>query len=69
MPMYRKKALQPMIPWGPDLNMTDVSVSPADKANGSPQDGDMIAHNPKNLTDEWLVSKSFMAENYEEVVE
>tara|TARA_R110000765_G_scaffold122464_4_gene218958 strand:- start:139 stop:414 length:276 start_codon:yes stop_codon:yes gene_type:complete len=61
---YRKKELQPLFPWTPDLPMGLVSISEADKANGSPKKGDMIAYNPKEATDFWLVSEKFFKGNY-----
>ena len=67
MDMYRKKDLQPMIPWEPDQPMILVSISEADKANGSPKPGDMIAVNPNNATDMWLVAKEYFEEHYEPV--
>jgi len=63
---YRKKQLQPMEPWTPEMDMDAVSVSAADKANGSPQAGDMIAVNPTNPEDRWLVAADFFETNYEE---
>ena len=66
---YRKKHLQPMYPYNPFNGIpSGCSVSEADKANGSPQKGDMIAVNPNDPTDTWLVAKQFFLDNYEEVV-
>ena len=64
---YRKKETQLMFHWFPQLNMDDISVSEADRANGSPKLGDMIAINLKNPLDQWLVAEKFFKENYEEV--
>lgn len=69
MAYYRKKQLQELIRWTPDLPMALVSISEADKNNGSPKDGDMIAFNPKDPTDVWLVAEQFAADNYEFVGE
>jgi hypothetical protein len=66
MKLYRKKELQPMIEWEPDMPMELVSISEADRLNGSPKQGDMIAVNPKDATDMWLVSKEYFEANYEE---
>jgi hypothetical protein len=44
-----------------------VSISAADRENGSPKAGDMIARNPKNHADQWLVSAAYFAENFEPV--
>ena len=65
--LYRKTAKQPMRPWTTSENMTLVSVSEADKQNGSPKNGDMIAFNPNDGGDHWLVAKHFFQENYEEI--
>lgn len=65
---YRKKQNQPMYPYIPEAGLPlNCSVSAEDKANGSPKEGDMIAYNPKNLNDVWLVAKEFFEDNYEEV--
>lgn len=63
---YRKKDLQPMFPWDSEVDMFYVSVSEADRMGGSPKDGDMIAYNPSNPNDKWLVAQKFFDENYEE---
>lgn len=63
---YIKKQIQPMCPWCESTDMTLVSVSQTDKDNGSPKHGDMIAFNPQNLTDRWLVAERFFLDNYEE---
>ena len=62
---YRKKNVQPMMPWEPDMPMDLVSISEADKNNGSPKAGDMIAVNPNDATDMWLVAQKFFEDNYE----
>lgn len=42
-----------------------VSISDVDKRkNGSPKIGDMIAINPKNTTDQWLIEESYFKENH-----
>ena len=65
MAFYRKKELQELTPWVDGLPMDLVSVSEADRANGSPKKGDMIAFNPKDKTDMWLVAESYFNDNYE----
>jgi hypothetical protein len=69
MPFYRKKKLQELTPWTEDLPMDLVSISEADKRNGSPKNGDMIAFNPNDATDMWLVAKDFFDDNYELVAD
>ena len=42
-----------------------VSISDADLLNGSPKLGDMIARNPKNHLDQWLVAEQYFKDNFE----
>src|SRR6056297_1452743 len=44
--------------------ISNVSISDADIVNGSPYLGDMIARNPKNHKDQWLVAKDYFIENF-----
>ena len=64
---FKKNAVQPMVEWHLGYDMEGVSVSDADKANGSPKEWDFIATNPNSAKDKWLVASKFIAENYEEV--
>jgi len=65
---YRRKSISEMRPYVEGETLTDkVSISQADKDNGSPKLGDMIARNPKNHNDEWLVAKDYFDDNLEEV--
>ena len=61
---YRKKQLAEMRPYVEGEDVSQVSISPEDSAKGSPKVGDMIARNPTNHLDLWLVSATFVAENY-----
>ena len=62
---YRKKDVQPMVPYDEGIDMIGVSISDADIANGSPKVGDMIAINPYDDTDRWLVAEKWFTENYD----
>jgi len=64
---YRRTQIAEMIPWTLDLTMEGVSISAPDKAAGSPKAGDMIARNPKNHADRWLVAAQYFADNFEEM--
>ncbi len=46
---------------------TLVSISEADLKNGSPRWGDMIARNPKNHKDKWLVAEQYFKDNFEAI--
>jgi hypothetical protein len=60
---FNRQSVQELRPWGPDVDMTKVSVSSVDEQAGSPKAGDWIARNPKDHDDQWLVSEQYFAEN------
>lgn len=66
---YRRKGFSEMRAFTEgEILDSKVSISEADKLNGSPKVGDMIARNPKNHEDQWLVAKKYFEDNLEEVV-
>ena len=58
---YRKKGVTWLRFYLPGEDLTGVSVS----AEDTPEDGGMIARNPKNHDDQWYVAKQYVADNYE----
>lgn len=62
---YRRKQIAELRPYVPGENLAGVSISDVDKEAGSPKQGDMIARNPKNHADQWLVSAEYFRENFE----
>lgn len=44
-----------------------ISISQADLDNGSPKAGDMIARNPLNHVDQWLIAKDYFVVNFSDV--
>lgn len=40
-----------------------ISISDEDRKNGSPKAGDMVARNPQNHSDKWLVASKYFKEN------
>ncbi len=50
---------------GESLDLQKVSISQADLDAGSPKEGDMIARNPKNHEDQWLVAAQYFQDNFE----
>jgi hypothetical protein len=64
---YRRTAIAEMEPWAPGYDMARVSVSAVDADAGSPKAGDMIARNPTNHADRWLVAADYFAANFEPV--
>jgi len=65
--LYRKMQLAEMRAYVPGEDMSRISVSTPDIDAGSPKLGDMIARNPHNHDDQWLVAKAFFDANYESV--
>lgn len=64
---YRRKQIAELRPWQDGDDMSQISVSAPDREAGSPKDGDMIARNPKNHADKWLVAAQYFADNFEAV--
>jgi hypothetical protein len=64
---YRRTQIAEMAEWYPDFDMTGVSVTEVDRANNSPMPGDMIARNPVNHADKWLVAAAYFADNFEPI--
>jgi hypothetical protein len=62
---YRRSQIAELRPYVPGELMDDISISVPDKANGSPKKGDMIARNPKNHADQWLVAFEYFCDNFE----
>jgi hypothetical protein len=65
---YKRKSISEMREYreGEILDKS-ISISGADLENGSPKKGDMIARNPKDHNDKWLVSEQYFKDNLEEV--
>lgn len=62
---YRRKQIAELRPYVPGEPLDGISISQADRTAGSPKAGDMIARNPKNHADQWLVSGAYFADNFE----
>lgn len=65
---YTKKQIAELRPWSPEDDMRRISISQPDEEQGSPKPGDMIARNPKNHADQWLVAAQYFADNFEPVI-
>ena len=63
---YRRKPITELRPYvaGETLNER-VSISATDRDAGSPKEGDMIARNPGDHDDQWLVAKEYFEANFE----
>ena len=58
---YQRKGTIELRPYAIGESLTAISVSESDQ----PKDGDMIARNPNNHEDQWLVNKEYFDANYE----
>ena len=54
-----------MRPYVPGEDTAHVSVSAPRQGERFPKEGDMIARNPKNHADQWLVAKKYFEDNLE----
>ena len=64
---YRRKEIAELRPYVPGERMDGISVGAVDRAAGSPKNGDMIARNPANHAEQWLVAAAYFADNFEPV--
>jgi len=65
---YKRKAIAEMRPYiEGEATPKSISISQADLDNGSPRVGDMIARNPQNHKDQWLVAEKYFEDNFEEI--
>jgi len=62
---FKRKGLSEMRPYVLGEDLSHVSISAPDKEAGSPKEGDMIARNPVNHDDQWLVAKKYFEDNLE----
>ena len=65
---YRRIQIAELRPFIPGQQLGDtVSISEEDRKAGSPKAGDMIARNPKNHDDQWLIAAQYFVDNFEEL--
>jgi len=62
---YRRTQIAEMRPYETGENTESISISSEDRKAGSPKNGDMIARNPANHDDQWLVAAVYFAANFE----
>ena len=62
---YRRTNIAEMRSYVEGEDLDGVSISAPDIQNGSPKVGDMIARNPANHNDQWLVAVDYFAANFE----
>lgn len=62
---YKRTNIAEMTPYHKNIDLNGVSISEEDQINGSPKIGDMIARNPANHKNQWLVEKSYFMANFE----
>ena len=64
---YRRMKIGELRPYEAGEDMSKISITQTDKDAGSPKIGDMIGRNPKDHTDQWLVSAAYFLANYKEI--
>lgn len=66
---YRRTQFVEMRPYVVGETLSDcISISATDRTAGSPMHGDMIARNPANHEDQWLVAADYFAMNFRPMV-
>ena len=66
---YRRKQIAELRPYEPGEDTTGISIATVDLVAGSPRSGDMIARNPRNHADQWLVAAQYFSDNFEPLEE
>jgi len=61
---FRRRQIAELRPYTEGDDLSGVSISDPDKQAGSPKPGDMIARNPANHRDQWLVAADYFKENF-----
>ena len=61
---YRNSALTEMEEWSSETDMEQVAISDEDLAAGSPKTGDMIARDPYDYSNMWLIAHAYFLEDY-----
>ncbi len=64
---YRRSQIAELRPYVQGEPMKGISISAPDKEAGSPKAGDMIARNPRNHADQWLVAAQYFNDNFEPI--
>jgi hypothetical protein len=64
---YRKKQISEARPYVAGEDMTGITISDVQASAGSPTAGDMIARDPSNHADQWLIAADYFAANFEPV--
>lgn len=60
---FRKKGIVEARRYEVGEDLSKISVQP----DYTPQEGDMILHDPNNPTDQWLCTGAYFTTNYEQV--
>lgn len=67
---YRRTQLEELRPYTEGEALDErVSIAAVDREAGSPRAGDMIARNPENHDDQWLVAEEYFKLNFEPIEE
>lgn len=62
---YRRRGSAELRPYVPGEDLSNVSVSAGD----TPEEGGMIARNPRDPTDLWYITKEYVENNFEPIEE
>lgn len=64
---YKRKETAEIAKWVEGTDMTGISIGEHDTLHGSPKAGDMIARNPKEHADKWVIVEQYFKDNFDPI--
>ena len=61
---YRRNTIAELRPYVPGEDLAPISVGDNCTEAGGPVEGDMVARDPSNHADQWIVLASYFAEHF-----
>lgn len=61
---YQRRGSTFLRPYVPGESTLGITITFEQSATGSPKEGDMIARNPDNHADLWLIQKEYFEKHY-----
>lgn len=61
---YRRNTIAELRPYFPGEDLAPISVGANCISAGGPVEGDMVARDPSNHDDQWIVLASYFAEHF-----
>lgn len=62
---YKRKGITVARPYIPGEDLSGVAIHDVLRAAGHPKEGDVVARDPNNHADQWLLSEQYVKDNLE----